>query len=187
MEENQGLNPVLRLRRGISEQSLVELKASVENLGSFRRRLAELKAKRVGSFRQTDTYFEVPKGRLKLRQTEGDEKAQLIYYEREDEAKPKKSSVCIISLRDAEHFKTMLERALRIKATVEKTREIYQYEGTQIHLDNVNGLGTFIEFERKTPKDPGAIRKSRVTLAELMKTLSIEPKSLESMSYSELV
>ena len=72
MEENQGLKiKMLRLQRGDSEHSLVELKARVENIDSFRKRLSELKAERIGSFHQTDTYFEVPKGRLKLRQMEG--------------------------------------------------------------------------------------------------------------------
>jgi len=186
MEENQGLNPMLRLRRGVSEQSLVELKARVESLNSFRKRLAELKAKRVGSFRQTDTYFEVPKGRLKLRQTEGDEEAQLIYYERENVAKPKKSNIFIISVRDAESFNTTLKKVLQVKAIIDKAREIYRYRGTQTHLDSVEGLGAFIEFERKTPRDPDSIRKSREVLEELMKTLGIEPQSLESSSYSEL-
>jgi len=187
MEENQGLKPMLRVREGTSEESLVELKARVGSLDSFRERLAEMKAKRVGTFRQIDTYFEVPKGRLKLRQTDGYERAQLIYYEREDVAKPKKSKVFIIDLKNATSFKAVLEKALQVKVTVDKTREIYRYRGTQIHLDSVKGLGTFIEFERKTPEDSASIRKGREVLKGLMKTLGVEPQSLKSLSYSELV
>jgi len=178
---------MLRLRGDKSEHSLVELKARVKDLNSFGKRLAKLKVKCIGSFRQKDTYFEVPRGRLKLRQIDGDEKVQLIYYERDNVAKPSKSNVFIISLRDAESFKTMLEKILQVKAVVDKTREIYRYEGTQIHLDNVKGLGTFIEFERKTPKDSDLVRESRGVLERLMKTLSIEPQSLEKLSYSDLV
>jgi len=178
---------MLKLRRGAPEKSLVELKARVKNLNLFRKRLAELEAERFGCFRQTDTYFEVPKGRLKLRQTDGEKKAQLIYYEREDVAKPKKSKVVIIDIGDSESFKTMLEKVLEVKVTVDKTREIYRHKGTQIHLDNVKSLGTFIEFERKTPTDSASVGKNREVLERLMKTLGIDPKSLESLSYSELV
>jgi len=187
MEENQRLSTTLRLQKGRTEQTLVELKARVENLNSFRKRLVELRAKRVGSFRQIDTYLEVPKGRLKLRQTEGDMKAQLIYYERGNVAEPKKSSVFIINLRDVQSFKTTLERVLQVKVTVDKTREICRYKGTQIHLDDVRGLGTFIEFERETPENSESVRKSREILERLMKTLGIAPQSLERLSYSEIV
>jgi len=187
MEENQRLTPLLRLRKGASEQSLVELKARVKNLDLYRKRLGQLKAQRVGSFRQIDTYFEVPRGRLKLRRLDGDEKAQLIYYERDNVAEPKKSNIFIINIGNAEYFKTMQEKVLQVKVTVDKTREIYRYRGTQIHLDKVKGLGTFIEFEKKTPTDSNSFRKNRAILEELMKTLGIDPQSLESLSYSDLV
>lgn len=187
MEENQRLNTVLRPQKGRSKQSLIELKARVENLNQFRNRLVELKARHIGSFRQTDTYFEVPIGRLKLRQTKGDEEAQLIYYERGDSPKPRRSSVFIINIKKVKSFKTMLRKLLKVRATVNKTREIYRYKGTQIHLDNVNGLGTFIEFERKTPNDSDSIRKNRMVLSELMKTIGIKAHNLESLSYGELV
>jgi adenylate cyclase class 2 len=69
---------------------LLELKATVKSLETVRRRLLDLKAVYVGTFRQVDTYFSSNKGRLKLREIDDKDKAQLIYYFREDITGPEK-------------------------------------------------------------------------------------------------
>ncbi|MEM2970342.1 MAG: CYTH domain-containing protein, partial [Candidatus Bathyarchaeia archaeon] len=53
------------------ETTIVELKAKVDSLQPFKEKLRSLGAEHVGTFRQIDTYFEVPQGRLKIRETEG--------------------------------------------------------------------------------------------------------------------
>jgi predicted adenylyl cyclase CyaB len=70
---------------------------------------------------------------------------------------------------------------------IEKVREIYQYQGTQIHLDTVKKLGKFIEFERQTADDPKSIEKDQQILEKLMEKLEINPSNLETLSYSDLV
>ena len=141
---------MMRLEK--SEGNLVELKARADSLDDYGKRLQEMKADHIGTFHQTDTYFEVPKGRLKLRETEGTQKAQIVYYEREDIPGPKTSRVFILELQGPEFFKDFLHKALETKIVVDKTREVYRHQGTQIHLDEVKDLGTFIEVERKTEK-----------------------------------
>jgi len=164
------------------ENRLLELKARVESFVVVRNKLRDLKARYVGIFRQIDTYFNVPKGRLKLREVEGREKAKLIYYEREDIPGPKRSNVLILEIQEPEPSKTFFERVLGKKIVIDKKREIYMHKGTQIHLDIVKNLGTFIEFERKT-KD----FKDRKLLKELMKNLKIKDKDLLKGSYSDLL
>jgi len=166
---------------------MVELKAKVNNLKAIGRNLTILGAKRVGAFRQIDVYFNVPKGRLKFREVEGNNKAELIYYEREDTAGPKEGDVVVLRFQEAEVFKNLLERILEISSIVEKVREIYQYQGTQIHLDQVKKLGNFVEFERKTTADAVAVRKNLQILKKLMETLNIKPEDLEKQSYGDLV
>ena len=168
------------------EGKLVELKAKVENLDPFRKRLKELNAQYIGAFHQIDTYFEVPKGRLKLREIKGGEEAELIYYEREDTSKPKRSEVFILKIQKPKAFKALFEKVLKKKVVVEKIREIYHYKGTQIHLDIVNGLGTFIEFERKTKGSPESTSEDREVLLELMGKIGIKDKNLIRGSYSDL-
>jgi len=74
-----------------------------------------------------------------------------------------------------------------MKIVLDKTREIYQYQGTRTHLDTVKNLGTFIEFERRTEGTPGAASKDRETFEDLMKTLGINTKDLIESSYSDLL
>jgi len=169
------------------EHKMVELKAKVGDLDVVRRKLTSLGAQSTGKFRQTDIYFDVPEERLKLRVVEGSDKAELIYYERENIAGPKKSNVFILRIREPEDFKNLLERLLKTSAIVEKVREIYQYQGTQIHLDKVEKLGNFVELERKTPDETQAIKRNQQILEKLMEKLGINPENLENLSYSDLI
>ncbi len=169
-----------------SEHTLVELKAKVDNLGPIRRKLKALKAKHAGTFQQTDIYFYIPKGRLKLRQI-NNEKTQLIYYERENISKPKRSNVFVLEIPESKAFIALLKKILKVKATVKKTRKIYWHQRTQIHLDTVNSLGCYVEFERKTLNTLKEIERNTKLLEKLMETLEINPENLEKLSYSDLV
>jgi adenylate cyclase class 2 len=169
------------------EHKLVELKAKVEDLDVVRGKLTSLGAQYIGTFRQIDVYFDVPEGRLKLREVEDDSTAELIYYQRENIAKPKRSDVFILKVQEPAFLKTVLGKLLKIRATVEKVREVYRYQGTQIHLDRVKKLGTFLEFERETSAGAQAIRRNRQVLGKLMEKLGISSESLERLSYSDLI
>ncbi len=170
-----------------SEHELVELKAKVESLDFARKKLKAIRARHVGTFKQKDVYFVVPKGRLKLRTVQGEDRALLIYYEREDIPSLKSSNVFLLELQRPAAFKKLFEKILGKKMVIAKTREIYLYEGTQIHLDRVRGLGTFIEFERKTEQDPEARHKDREALERLMKMLAINSGDLLTGSYSDMI
>jgi adenylate cyclase class 2 len=165
---------------------MVELKARVDDHDFLRNELSALGAEHAGTFRQTDSYFRVPEGRLKLREVEDDGTAELIYYVREDVAGPKSDDAFILRVQEPEELKKTLKKILAPLVVVEKVREIYRYNGTQIHLDTVKNLGKFIEFERQTSDDPKVIKKDQLTLQKLMKKLKIDPNNLESLSYSDL-
>ncbi len=164
------------------KSQLLELKAKVKSLHVIRLKLRDLRARHVGTFHQIDTYFTNPKGRLKLREIQGKKKAELIFYERENITGPKKSEVMILEIQEPEPFKLFCQRVLTKRIVIEKKREIYKYKGTQIHLDHVKGLGTFIEFERETTN----IVEDRRCLDDLMKILEIQNKDLIKVSYSDL-
>jgi len=166
---------------------MVELKARVNVLDSVRRKIIDLRAHHIGTFKQIDVYFEVPEGRLKLREVEGKNTVELVYYKRENVSGPKRSDVFILEVQDPAVFKSLLEKVLKTGVTVEKLREVYRYQGTQIHLDTVKKLGVFVEFERETTADLQAIRKNQQTLEGLMKKLGIKTENLEKLSYSDLI
>jgi predicted adenylyl cyclase CyaB len=166
---------------------MVELKARVGDHEFLRTKLSVLGAEYTGTFQQSDLYFKVPEGRLKLREVENNGTAELIYYERENIAGPKSDDAFILKVQEPEDLKKILKKILTPLIVIEKVREIYQYQGTQIHLDTVKKLGKFIEFERQTADDPKIIEKDQQILEKLMEKLEINPSNLETLSYSDLV
>jgi predicted adenylyl cyclase CyaB len=164
------------------ESQLLELKAKVKSLPIVRLKLSDLSAHHIGTFHQIDTYYNIHKGRLKLREIKGEKRAELIFYDRENITGLKKSQVMIVEIQKPESFKLLCQRALTIRIVIEKKREIYKLKGTQIHLDCVKDLGTYIEFERVITNSA----KDRKSLEDLMKKLKIQDKDLIKDSYSDL-
>ena len=168
------------------KHEMIELKARFDDHEFLRKTLSDLGAHYVGTFRQTDLYYKVPEGRLKLREVEDDRTAELIYYERENIRGPKRDDAFILKIQEPEDLKKVLKKILTPLTSIIKVREIYQYKGTQIHLDTVKKLGKFVEFERETSAEPKAIKEDARILEKLMKTLEIDPSNLETLSYSDL-
>lgn len=169
------------------KHKMVELKSRVKDHNFFRKEISALGATHVGTFQQNDIYFKVPEGRLKLREVKDDSTGELIYYERENIAGPKSDDIFILRVQEPQELKKILKKILTPLVIIEKVREIYRYEGTQIHLDTVKKLGKFIEFERQTTDDPNRIEKDILILEKLMEKLKIDSDNLESQSYSDLI
>lgn len=170
----------------MSERTIVEFKVKVDNLESMRRKLKALGAKHTGTFDQIETHFIVPKGRLQLRQVDG-EKTELIYYERENISKPKRIDVFVLEVFENKAITALLKRILEVKATVKRAREIYSYQETQIYLDTVDSLGSYVKFERRTLDAFRETERNAQLLGQLMETLGISSENLEESSYSDLV
>ena len=169
------------------KHKMVELKARVDDHEVLRKKLAALGAEHVGTFHQSDLYFKVPEGRLKLREAKDGNTVELIYYDRENIAGPKSDDAFILRVQEPGDLKKILKKTLTPIIVVDKVRDIYRYRGIQVHLDTVKKLGKFIEFEKQTEDKPETIEKDRLTLQKLMKTLEIDPTNLESLSYSDLI
>jgi predicted adenylyl cyclase CyaB len=93
---------------------------------------------------QTDTYYRVPDSRLKKRESPG-HATEYILYHRPNMARPRLSNYTIYSQEQAlERFGA---QAMPVLAVVKKRREIWLLDNVRIHLDEVEGLGTFFELE----------------------------------------
>lgn len=123
----------------------VEIKARCANLDPLRAILKAQAARFIGEDHQVDTYFHVPQGRLKLR--EGTIEHALIYYERQDEAGPKRSNVYLYHPTPDPALKALLTAALGLRQVVDKHRQIFFIDNVKFHLDRVAHLGTFVEVE----------------------------------------
>ena len=135
------MQPVdLQLRKNI------ELKVRCSDLERCRTIAQELGAGDSGSEHQKDTYFRVSRGRLKVREIQG-QGTVLIWYDRADNPEARMSRYLLVPVIDSEPLITALSLAVGVQQVIEKERRIFLYRNVRIHLDKVSGLGGFLEFE----------------------------------------
>jgi homotetrameric cytidine deaminase len=163
----------------------VELKAHDADPGKTLERALAAGADDRGLLRQRDTYFAVPHGRLKLREEEPGG-ATLISYQRPDAAADKVSEYRLVPVVDADALRAALGEANGVLAVVDKRRRLLLWDGVRIHLDSVNGLGTFIELEAVA--GPGSdLERERTQVARLRELLEIRDDDLREGSYADAV
>jgi predicted adenylyl cyclase CyaB len=163
----------------------IEIKAHVRDLAGLRSRAEAVSDTPVQVIPQEDTFFHTPKGRLKLRQLQPD-LAQLVYYERPDQDGPKRSNYHIFETRDPAGLKTALSMALGVRGIVRKTRYLYLAGQTRIHLDDVEGLGQFMELEVVLRE--GQSDADGQSIAEnLMARLGVRSEDLLEGAYMDLL
>jgi adenylate cyclase, class 2 len=124
----------------------IEFKARLVDQAAARRIAAAVATSSLGVEQQTDTYFFAANGRLKLREIEG-RGAWLVGYERADGEGSRGSDYRLIPIPEPVDFKAALATTLGVRVVVRKRREIYLVDNVRIHLDQVEGLGEFLEFE----------------------------------------
>jgi predicted adenylyl cyclase CyaB len=134
---------------------------------------------------QTDTFFRVPRGRLKLREF-GNDTAELIQYTRADFPGPKESTYVRSLTHEPESLKEVLTTALGIRAVVKKRRTVFRVGQTRIHLDDVMGLGRFIELEVVLLPEQTA-EEGAIVAEYLMSELGIQQADLIAGAYVDLL
>jgi homotetrameric cytidine deaminase len=161
----------------------VELKARDPNPDRTASRCLALGAADEGELRQTDTYFVARRGRLKLR-SQDDGASELIAYARPDATDARESTYVRAAVSDS--VSEALDAALGTTVVVSKRRRLFLWEGVRIHLDEVEGLGSFIEFEAVLP-DAGDIETARAKVARLSSELGLEADALLDVGYADLL
>jgi predicted adenylyl cyclase CyaB len=126
----------------------IEIKAELSQpqFAAVREKSAQVATTELVVLNQTDTFFNCSNGRLKLRQFE-DGSAELIAYQRPDCDGPKTSTYTRTPIPHPESFLVAMADSIGIRGVVKKRRELYLLNDTRIHLDEVEGLGTFLELE----------------------------------------
>jgi adenylate cyclase class 2 len=162
----------------------LEIKSVCADLAAAREAAQQLAGPRAAILDQIDTYFQVPTGRLKLREI-NHTSAELIYYDRPDDFAARVSRYQIAPVVDPESLKALLVAALGVRAVVRKRRELFLYENVRIHLDAVENLGNFIELEAVLGH-VGRV-ESPAQLDHLARTLGIRPEQRLAGSYGELI
>ena len=162
----------------------LEINARVEALAPLRSRLRALSGAILhAKLQQTDWYFRVPKGRLKLRVVGGERIGELIAYVRADTKSARTSEFQRMPVADATGTRRLLDRMLGTRRCVRKRRDVWLYRNARIHLDTVEGLGTFVEIEVVVTT---GMAQARALMSELRGALGIREKDLFAGSYSDM-
>uniref|UniRef100_A0A183U4P3 CYTH domain-containing protein n=1 Tax=Toxocara canis TaxID=6265 RepID=A0A183U4P3_TOXCA len=108
----------------------------------------------------------------------------LIFYDRPDCDGPKLSDFHKVRIEDHKNLKKILALSMGILGEVKKRRILFIYEQTRIHIDEVEGLGSFMELEvclrdEQTPEDGQSIAE------QIMRKLDIKSSQLVSGAYMD--
>ena len=164
----------------------VEIKARDPDPEATAARCLALGASDEGVLEQRDTYFAGRRGRLKLREQDGSA-AELIAYRRPDATEPEESAFIRAGSADAETLREALDAALGTTVVVVKRRRLFEWENVRIHLDDVEGLGTFIELEALVGPGLNDREEAARKVARLRSELAIADDALVAVGYSDLL
>jgi adenylate cyclase class IV len=170
----------------VAERENIELKAADADPAASERICRELGATDCGVLAQRDTYFGVERGRLKLREDTERATGELIFYLRADVSGLRSSSYWRAPTGDPSALASLLEAAHGVVGVVSKRRRLFLFENVRIHLDDVEGLGAFIELESvlATPGDESADEAR--ALATVAGALGLDARASIGHGYLEL-
>jgi homotetrameric cytidine deaminase len=164
----------------------VELKARDADPAATLERALALGAADEGVLTQRDTYFGRARGRLKLREQDGGREAgaRLIAYARPDGEDARTSAYRLAEVGDPAALREALDAALGTLVVVDKRRHLLLYENVRIHLDDVRGLGAFVELEGVADAESDLAREHEL-VARLRDELALGAPV--AVSYSDLL
>jgi predicted adenylyl cyclase CyaB len=162
----------------------LEIKLRVPDLAGVRSRALLAGAIASGTLEQRDIFFGAPLGFLKLRIESGG-RAELIAYDRPRRPGSRISRYSTCPVNDPARMEEVLSRSHELLVEVRKTRELLMLGQTRIHLDTVEGLGTFIELEtRGEERSEDDVRREH---EKVMETLELGRFTPIAGPYAELV
>ena len=163
----------------------VEVKARFRRTRKTDRVLNRFKARRILVEDQVDTYYDVSRGRMKVRE-HADGSAELIHYSRSANEGPSISDYEIVPLKSKSHIKEILKKEHGVRAVVKKHREVWIWRNVRIHFDKVETLGTFVEFEAVLGYGESE-EEGRRKVEILMSAFGITERDLIYQSYEDFL
>jgi adenylate cyclase class IV len=164
----------------------VEIKARDPDPAATLRACRALGAREEGLLLQRDTYFAVARGRLKLREHLPDGPAELIFYERPDEQGARRSRYLRVPVEQPARVGELLAAALGVARVVAKRRQLFLHGNVRIHVDEVEGLGSFVELESVLPPGGAETGREAAALAETVAALGLDARPTLPGSYADL-
>ncbi len=167
----------------------IEIKATAREWQRLLAAAEKLSGAAAALIEQWDTFFTIPSGRLKLRQITHD-RGELIFYQRPDQPGPKLSAYTVTHTDTPESLRDTLARALGISGEVRKRRWLFlcdKFGGhSRIHLDEVKGLGHYVELEVVLRQEQLPEEGERIA-GEIRNALDIRDEDLIECAYVDLI
>ena len=163
----------------------IEIKARLADLAAARATALRLGAAPLAVEQQTDRYYTLAADhRVKLRSIAGG-RAELIEYRRAEATGVRASDYTVTPVHDEAAGLCLVPKGTPL-VIVRKRREVLLWDNVRIHLDQVDGLGTFLELEAvvDAAHDDAACRAQ---IAALMWALALRDADLVRASYAELL
>jgi predicted adenylyl cyclase CyaB len=164
----------------------LEIKAPCADLAAARAAALRVGAQPAYDEEQRDTYFATRAGRLKLRETSSG-RAELIPYLRPDQSGARRSDYRVIEIRDGAGTCALLGEILGVHRVVRKHREVLLWRNVRIHLDRVDGLGTFLELEAVFDGSAASEALQHRAVDWLLRELGIARETCLAGSYESLL
>jgi predicted adenylyl cyclase CyaB len=168
----------------------IEIKAYARDFDEIRRRAEKISDTSCEVIPQEDTFFNVPSAsadrqeRLKLREFSA-QRGQLIYYQRPNQDGSKRSDYEIFETDNPSKLKSVLSAAYGERGVVKKTRYLYLVGQTRVHLDDVEGLGKFMELE-VVMRDGQSDAEGQMIAEDLMDKLGVSVNDLIDGAYMDM-
>lgn len=163
----------------------VEIKARVRNRATLVARAQQIADSPPVEMAQEDTFFVCPNGRLKLRAF-SESAGELIFYRRHDSAAPRESQYFVTPTSCPSKLRETLAAALGECGRVRKKRTLFLVGKTRIHIDEVEGLGDFMELE-VVLSESQAVDEGIATARRVMQQLGINEDDLVDRAYVDLL
>ncbi len=160
----------------------LEIKIKVNQLENYIEKIIKLKGKKIYSSLQIDVYYQVPKGRMKVRNSNGEK--SVIFYNRVEDGKERWSDFYVVKVKEPKLWVNFFDKVFDRLIMVKKNRTLFHYKNTRIHFDRVSGLGNFIELETKVNSSKKEARKE---FDFLCKELNLDKSNQIFNSYSDLL
>lgn len=163
----------------------IEIKAHIESIDALARKAAAIADQGPIEIVQDDTFFRCEAGRLKLR-TFSKENGELIFYRRANLSGPKESFYLRSPTSSPDTLRESLSQAYGLAGRVRKHRTLFIVGRTRVHLDDVEGLGHFLELEVVLKEDESA-EAGILEAQSLMDRLGVDPSRLIESAYVDLL
>lgn len=163
----------------------IEIKTILRNRAAVESIVADLSDSGPETIQQEDFFFNCDRARLKLRIFAPD-RGELIRYERADVADVRGSHYLIARTSDPQNLLEILTATLGKSGVVKKKRTLYTIGQTRVHLDEVDGLGDFLELEVVLRSGQSELEGNKIATV-LLAEFGIGPEQHIAEAYVDLL